>query len=135
MICGESPNPTTEADYAAQAKTSYQRAGLSAWPFIASCQDWTTKAANVYSGPWNTPTPGPILVVGNTFDPATPYASSEAPAGQLADGHFLTVNGFGHTELLNPSTCAQDKIAAYLIDGTVPAAGTSCQQDKPPFSP
>ena len=70
-----------------------------------------------------------MLVIGNTFDPATPFASSQRMAAELADGHFLTVEGFGHTELLNLSRCAQDHVAAYLIDGTVPAEGTICRQD------
>ena len=134
MVCGESPNPTADAAYAAQALESYARAGLSAWPLVAYCAGWTITAADPYLGPWNTKTPGPVLVIGNTFDPATPFASSQRMAAELADGHFLTVEGFGHTELLNPSRCAQDYVAAYLIDGTVPADGTVCRQDGSPFS-
>lgn len=133
VICGESPNPTTDAGYTAQAKESFARAGVSAWPFVAYCAGWTVKAADPYLGPWDNPTSAPVLVLGNTFDPATPYASSERMAQELADGHFLRVNGFGHTELLNPSTCAQDFVADYLIDGTLPPAGSECTQDKGPF--
>lgn len=114
---------------------SYARAGVSAWPFVSYCAGWTIPAADPYLGPWNNPTAGPVLVIGNTFDPATPYASSQRMAKDLADGHFLTVDGFGHTELLNPSRCAQDYVAAYLIDGFVPAEGTVCRQDEPPLSP
>ena len=133
VICGESPNPMTEVGVAAQAGVSYARAGLSGWPFIAFCNGWTTKATDPYLGPWNNPT-APVLVIGNTFDPATPYASSQKMAEELADGHFLTVNGFGHTELLNPSQCAKDHVASYLIDGTVPPEGTECAQDRSPFA-
>jgi hypothetical protein len=75
-----------------------------------------------------------VLVIGNKFDPATPHSSSQRTAEELADGHLLTVEGFGHTELLNPSRCAQDHVAAYLIAGTLPPDGTVCQQDGAPFA-
>ena len=132
VICGESPNPITVSAYAQQAMTSYERAGLNSWPLIAVCLGWSVKAADPYLGPWNRPTP-PVLVIGNRFDPATPYTSSRRMARELFDGHFLTVQGFGHTELLNASRCAQDYIAAYLIAGTLPPDGTKCAQDDPPF--
>ena len=132
VVCGESPNPGTAAAVTAQIEASYARAGLSAWPLVASCEGWTARAADPYLGPWDKPTP-PVLVVGNTYDPATPLASSVRMAQQLADARLLVVNGFGHTVLINPSSCAQDYIAAYLIDGVLPPAGAACNQDKPPF--
>ena len=133
VICGESPNPTSvEADLG-QALASYKRAGSGAWPFAAVCLGWSVRATERYFGPWNEPTP-PVLVIGNRYDPATPFDSSVRMARELFDGHFLTVEGFGHTELLNPSRCAQAAIAAYLIDRIVPAQGTTCEQDDdPPF--
>ncbi len=134
VICGESPNPTSADAIAAQAQMSYQRAGLNAWPFGAMCAGWSARAAQSYRGPWDTPTPVPVLVVGNTFDPATPLSSSRAMADQLADGHLLTVHGFGHTQLINPSRCAQDHIAAYYLDGTLPPDGAECDQDGSPFA-
>jgi len=133
VICGESPNPTSVDAIAAQARVSYQRAGLNAWPFGAMCQDWIVRAADSYLGPWDTPTKARVLVIGNVYDPATPYSSSQAMAAELANAQLLTVNGFGHTVLLNPSTCAQDYIAAYYLDGSLPPADARCDQDQPPF--
>jgi pimeloyl-ACP methyl ester carboxylesterase len=133
VICGESPNPTVPAAYAAQARFSYKRAGLNLWPFAAVCSDWSVKASDPYPGPWDKRTP-PVLVIGNTFDPATPYSSSRRMAKALWDGRLLTVDGFGHTQLLNPSRCAQDYVADYLIDGSLPPAGARCAQDFAPFS-
>ena len=75
-----------------------------------------------------------MLVVGNRFDPATPYSSSQRMAAELANGRLLTVQGFGHTELLNPSRCAGDYIANYVVQGTLPPVGAVCAQDKGPFS-
>jgi pimeloyl-ACP methyl ester carboxylesterase len=134
VVCGESPNPTSLAANVAQARASYRRAGLNSWPFVAMCRGWTARASDTYLGPWNKPTPAPVLVIGNTFDPATPYSSSRRMARSLAAGRLLTVDGFGHTVLLNPSRCAQDRIASYMIDGTLPPARTRCRQEDPPFS-
>ncbi|WP_165982434.1 alpha/beta hydrolase [Dankookia rubra] len=133
VICGESPNPMTEEAASEQALRSYARAGISAWPFVAYCVGWTARAADPYLGPWDRRTAAPVLVVGNTFDPATAYASSVRMARELARGRLLTVDGFGHTELLNPSRCAQAFIADYIIDGTLPPRGTRCDQDNRPF--
>ena len=52
----------------------------------------------------------------------------------LASARLLTVDGYGHTALLNPSSCAQAYESAYLIDGTLPPAGATCQQNQQPFS-
>ena len=134
MICGESPNPATEAAAIAQALVSYHRAGLSGWPFVAYCVGWTARASNPYLGPWNKPTAAPVLAVGNIFDPATAYTSLVRMSRELANARLLAVNGFGHTELLNPSACAQAFIADYMIKGKLPPEGTTYDQDKPPFS-
>jgi pimeloyl-ACP methyl ester carboxylesterase len=123
----------TEEAASEQALRSYARAGISAWPFVAYCVGWTARAADPYLGPWDRRTAAPVLVVGNTFDPATAYASSVRMSRELARGRLLTVDGFGHTELLNPSRCAQAVIADYIIEGTLPPRGTRCEQDNKPF--
>jgi TAP-like protein len=54
-------------------------------------------------------------------------------AAELARGRLLTVAGYGHTALLNPSTCVNDYESAYFVTGTMPPPGTVCQQDQQPF--
>ena len=56
-------------------------------------------------------------------------------ARDLARARLLTVDGYGHTELLNPSACAGNYESRYFIRGTLPPRGTRCRQDRPPFSP
>jgi hypothetical protein len=51
----------------------------------------------------------------------------------LARGRLLTVHGYGHTEFLNPSSCAARYETRYLLTGALPPAGTICRQDKAPF--
>ena len=58
---------------------------------------------------------------------------SLAMTRELARARLLTVAGYGHTALFNPSTCAGNYEAAYLISGALPPPGTVCQQDQQPF--
>jgi hypothetical protein len=55
-------------------------------------------------------------------------------ANLLAHARLLTVDGYGHSILRNPSTCAHDHVSRYFIDGTLPPEGTVCPQDQPPFT-
>lgn len=66
----------------------------------------------------------PILVVGGTNDPATPYAWAQAVNKQLAGSVLLTRAGNGHTS--GDNACATAAEDAYLISLTLPAPGTVC---------
>ncbi|MBS2554229.1 alpha/beta hydrolase, partial [Catenulispora sp. NL8] len=68
----------------------------------------------------------PILVVGTKDDPATPYAWAQGLAKQLQNGHLLTFNGSGHTAYTRGSQCIDNAVDAYLLQGTVPPAGITC---------
>jgi pimeloyl-ACP methyl ester carboxylesterase len=136
VVCSESLNPRNPNRYHSMEEWSYAQAGdvgrWWAW-YHEPCATWPAKAANRYAGPWNRPTANPILVVGNTYDPATPYEGAQAMVRELADAHLLTLDGYGHTALRNPSTCINEHVSRYLIDGTLPPKGTVCLQDQPPF--
>ena len=68
----------------------------------------------------------PILVVGTTGDPATPYAWSKSLAEQLDSGQLLTWEGNGHTAYGGDAACVNDAVDAYLISGTMPKKGLTC---------
>lgn len=68
----------------------------------------------------------PIVVLGTTRDPATPYESSVALADQLDSGVLVTRDGDGHTAYGQDNECIDSTVEAYLVDGDVPAAGTRC---------
>ncbi|OAH11370.1 alpha/beta hydrolase [Streptomyces jeddahensis] len=68
----------------------------------------------------------PIVVVGTTRDPATPYHWAKALAGQLSSGRLLTYEGDGHTAYGRGSTCIDSAINRYLIDGIAPEDGKRC---------
>lgn len=91
------------------------------------CTDWPIRAAH--------PIPkiraegaAPILVIGTTRDPATPYESAEALAKQLAAGVLLTREGDGHTAYLSGNKCIAAAVNGYLVKGAVPADGTVCKE-------
>ncbi len=137
IACGESPSPPPSA-FAPMNAFAYDRSGAVgpywAWDY-EPCATWPAKSADRYAGPWNHYTPSPVLVIGNTFDPATPYQSAVAMARQLGHARLLTLDGYGHTALLNPSTCVQRYEVRYFIRGILPPRGTRCRQDQQPFQP
>ena len=71
------------------------------------------------------------LVIGTTYDPATPYRGAVKLTRQLGNARLLTMRGDGHTAYGGNSPCIDAAVDAYLIDGTVPAAGTTCRQEVP----
>ncbi|WP_327263696.1 alpha/beta hydrolase [Streptomyces sp. NBC_01232] len=68
----------------------------------------------------------PIVVVGTTRDPATPYKWAQALAGQLDSGSLLTYDGDGHTAYGRGSDCIDTAINRYLLEGKAPQDGKKC---------
>nr|WP_302477548.1 alpha/beta hydrolase [Aeromicrobium stalagmiti] len=91
------------------------------------CSDWPIKATNPLPDIDAQGAP-PIVVVGTTRDPATPYESAEALASQLDSGVLLTREGDGHTAYVSGNQCIVDAVNTYLLDGTPPKDGTVCKE-------
>lgn len=71
------------------------------------------------------------LVVGTTYDPATPYRGAKNLVRTLGNARLLTMRGDGHTAYSpRNSACISTAVEAYVNDGTLPAAGTQCRQDR-----
>jgi pimeloyl-ACP methyl ester carboxylesterase len=67
----------------------------------------------------------PILVIGTTGDPATPYEWAVEMADLLSSGVLYTVEAEGHTAFLSVP-CVDDVVIDYLVDLELPADGSSC---------
>jgi pimeloyl-ACP methyl ester carboxylesterase len=111
----------------AYEKSSPQFGASLAWGGL-TCAYWPVRATGE---PHVIPAKGaaPIVVVGTTRDPATPYAWAQGLAQQLDSGTLLTFDGDGHTAYArNPggSACIDEAVNRYLLQGTVPAKGTVC---------
>jgi pimeloyl-ACP methyl ester carboxylesterase len=88
------------------------------------CAYWPVKSKNT-NAPLTVQGAPPILLVGGTNDPATPYSEAQSVNRQISGSVLLTRQGNGHTSY-DSSTCAHAAEDAYLIDLTVPSAGTTC---------
>lgn len=135
VACSDSVNPHSSAAWTRAAALARREDGVfgPAWTWISSvCAHWPGQDADRYLGPFNHYTANPVLVVGNLFDPATPYRDAVKAAHLLPNSRLLTVHGWGHTSLFI-STCADKAIGRYLLTSRTPAPGTVCQQDVVPF--
>jgi pimeloyl-ACP methyl ester carboxylesterase len=68
----------------------------------------------------------PILVIGTSNDPATPYANAVSLSKQLDSGLLISYEGEGHTIYAQGVTCIDDTVDAYFIAGTVPSKDPKC---------
>ncbi len=93
----------------------------------APCSTWfdhsATKPAAVTSN-----TTAPILIIGTSFDPATPYKWSQALARQLPTSRLLTYRGDGHTAYGDTNMCIDDITDRFLLTAELPDAGTTCSR-------
>jgi pimeloyl-ACP methyl ester carboxylesterase len=91
-----------------------------------ACTQWPVKSQSRYAGPFSAAGAPPILVIGNTGDPDTPYRDSVALASKLRSGHLLTYRGEGHTGFYRSQKCVAEKLTAYLTERALPSRGTYC---------
>ncbi|MFI8454938.1 alpha/beta hydrolase [Kitasatospora sp. NPDC085464] len=100
------------------AFTAWGLTGCTGWPVPGKGDHPEVAAAGA----------APILVVGTTGDPATPVEGAHAMAQQLGPGVGVTVtlHGEGHGGYNTGNPCLKQTVDAYLLDGTVPADGTTC---------
>lgn len=111
----------TVAEFAAQSPTfgpflAWGALACTNWPLAPVGEARTVRAEGA----------GPVLVVGTTRDPATPYAWAEGLAAGLSSGRLLTYDGDGHTAYRLGSGCIDDAVDAYLVGGEQPEDGTTC---------
>ena len=116
------------------AELRRQGAALTAADPLRAADD-TEDLGDPVCGNWPVPAEGkaarvtaagapPILVLGTTGDPATPYAWARSLAGQLPGGVLLTLRGEGHTAYRNGVACINDRVDRFFVSGTVPQAVT-----------
>jgi pimeloyl-ACP methyl ester carboxylesterase len=93
---------------------------------------WPVHDEDAFGGPFVASSDAsPVLVVNSTNDPATPYDGAVALTQQLGNAVLLTMDGDGHGAYGGNSACIDSATDSYLVAGTLPAAGTVCQQETP----
>jgi hypothetical protein len=91
--------------------------GCAYWPYPLATRPTSYAAAGS----------GPIIVVGTTGDPATPYWEAQNLANKILDnGHLITYNGEGHTAYGRSNSCVVTAVDGYLLNGIVPAKDPNC---------
>ncbi|OMG39542.1 hypothetical protein BKH03_11675 [Actinomyces naeslundii] len=134
VICNDYPDTgSTTSDWDAQSaaeKKSHPFFGGTSNGLEAYCRGWGHRAQ---TPPQETHAKGsdPILVVGLTKDSRTLYPWAQSLTDQLDNGHLLTVEGYGHITF-GSNTCATAAMTDFLVNGTIPAEGTTCAAEPQP---
>lgn len=93
----------------------YGDVGCASWPYDGVDERGAVRAAGA----------APILVVGTTGDPATPYRWAVSLAEQLESGVLLSYDGEGHTAY-GENRCVDRAVERYLLTGETPEPGLRC---------
>ncbi|MFD3656192.1 alpha/beta hydrolase [Streptomyces sp. NPDC058620] len=97
-----------------------------AWDTAGWCAQWPVDGEHE-TPEASAPGAGPILVIGTTGDPATPYEGARKMADELGEGVgvMVTNKGEGHGAY-GESVCVTSTVDDYFLDGKVPADGKTC---------
>ena len=77
----------------------------------------------------------PILVIGMTHDPATPYVQAQRLTADLGNARLLTFEADGHGAVTTFDPCVLDATVRYIHEGTLPPRGYVCVQQGEAFPP
>jgi len=97
-----------------------------AWGALG-CTDWPIKSTHPQVDVDATGSK-PIVVLGTTRDPATPYEWAKALADELGTAVLVSRQGDGHTAYTSGNKCIKNLVDDYLVDGKVPKDGTICKE-------
>lgn len=121
--CTDTQSPTNWNKWRADTWTMFAKAPYFAWQnawINAPCAFWPAKAGqpvNVGSHRLNS-----MLLIDETLDAATPFDGSLEARSRFPNSSLIAEpGGTSHANSLRGNACVDDKIAAYLSDGTQPA--------------
>jgi pimeloyl-ACP methyl ester carboxylesterase len=118
---------TPEAEAEAEALLAAEAPTIAPyWEGPDPCEVWPYPATGVRE-PIAAEGAAPIVVVGTTNDPATPYEWSVSLADQLSSGVLVTRVGEGHTGYNKGNSCVDAAVETYLLEGTPPEDGLRCE--------
>lgn len=124
--CMDYPRTTPAEEAASEARLKQEAPTIAPyWIGPDPCDEWLYPPSGTRA-PISAKGAAPILVIGTTNDPATPYAWAVALAGQLSSGVLITRVGEGHTGYNKGNACVDNAVVAYFVDGTVPQNGLEC---------
>lgn len=95
-------------------------------------QYWTAGDEDRYRGSFSKLTARPVLLVGDYYDPATPYTGAVATHRRMPNSWLISSNSWGHTAY-GTSACVTGQVDAYLLRGRKPSTAV-CNGDYVPFA-
>ncbi|KAK1226312.1 hypothetical protein PQX77_010715 [Marasmius sp. AFHP31] len=99
-----------------------------------ACSGWSPEIPKAqFRGPISGNTSFPMLLIGNTADPATPLSAAKKVSQQFSGSVVLEQNSPGHGSVNAPSVCTAKVVREYFVNGTLPEQGTICPMDGTPF--
>ncbi|KAK6856428.1 hypothetical protein PG995_006615 [Apiospora arundinis] len=107
--------------------------------FVFACRHFTTywpKPAEVYRGDLNHTLSNPVLLVAETYDPATPLRNGRRLAAEMGveNARLISHHGYGHSSGRDRSACTDGHLKAYILNGTLPEdQETACYADEKPY--
>jgi pimeloyl-ACP methyl ester carboxylesterase len=102
------------------------------WDLVRA--QWPAKDRDAFRGRINNEeNSAPILVVGMTHDPATPYDQAQRLTADLGNARLLTFEADGHGALTEFDPCVLDAVVGYVHEGTLPPQGAVCVQQGEAF--
>ena len=127
--CTDIPAPRDPEAYKVLAqeftKIAPRLGAFAAYSSVA-CAFWPAKVTGSLA-PLRAKGSDPILLIGTTNDPATPFVWAQSLQKQLANAALLTYSGEGHTALLTGNGCVRKVVVRYLVELAKPATGKVCK--------
>ncbi|KAI8952832.1 alpha/beta-hydrolase [Xylaria longipes] len=113
-------------------------AGNSRFFSVFPCRHFAThwpEPAEVYRGDLNNTLKYPILLIAETYDPATPLRNGRRLLAEMGSNARLIVHhGYGHSSPRDKSSCTDNIAKAYILEGKLPGdQETACYADRKPY--
>lgn len=131
ITCDDKPDPLAPFEEYQQRFDRFSRQFPFFGPFVAAyplgCDPRIPRpAATDTVGDVRVTDAPPVLVIGTTRDPATPYAGARDLQQRLAGSRLLTFESTEHGSYSKGVACIDDAVDAYLLRRTLPPRGTRC---------
>ncbi|KAI1074327.1 hypothetical protein F5B20DRAFT_574151 [Whalleya microplaca] len=112
-------------------------AGNSRFFDVLPCRHFPTywpKPAEVYRGDLNHTLSNPVLLIAETYDPATPLRNGRRLLEEMGpNARLIAHHGYGHSSR-DTSSCTDSAAKAYILNGTLPKEQeTACYADEKPY--
>jgi pimeloyl-ACP methyl ester carboxylesterase len=133
ISCADAPQRYEVADIRRALRTFREASPVFGPPLawsLLSCTYWPVAGTGGAHPSVDAEGAPPILLIGTTGDPATPYEGTRRMKRALGAGVGveLTYEGEGHGAYTGGNACIRDTADAYLLDGKIPEDGKTCEE-------